>query len=292
MTNKLIKNQVIELRKNGLSCTDISKITGIIQQTVSMLCKNIELTKEQKSKIYSKGKWNTWSNKEIDFLKISYPVYGLPFCANNLKRSRVSIWRKANKLGLVSPLKYCKENKIVQRLDSNKVLSNCKVHGIVLHYDRFKGSLSCSLCLRDKSRKYRKTERGKEVHRKGEARRKKNPIYRLICNFRSRLNCYYYGKNIHFKDLGYSGLELKNHLDKIKNLQNNRCPVCLLSYDKVKSSIDHIIPTITAKSKEDVIKLFNLSNLWLLCKNCNSSKNDNNFEKWLNERKNYVTRSN
>jgi len=78
----------------------------------------------------------------------------------------------------------------------------------------------------------------------------------------------------------YTPLDLFNHVENIKKLQNNKCPRCKISYNKRKISIDHIVPLVTAKNKQDVINLFDLKNLNLMCVNCNASKNDVNYKIW------------
>ena len=71
------------------------------------------------------------------------------------------------------------------------------------------------------------------------------------------------------KDLPYNSKQLCNHLESVKLNQSNCCPMCNVSYDINSSDIDHIIPTSTAKTKEGLLKLFDLNNLSLLCYKCN-----------------------
>jgi len=71
------------------------------------------------------------------------------------------------------------------------------------------------------------------------------------------------------KYLPYNNKQLYDHLENIKGLQNNSCPTCNKSYNEIKYDIDHIIPISTAKTKEELLKLFNLENLSLLCWRCN-----------------------
>lgn len=79
-----------------------------------------------------------------------------------------------------------------------------------------------------------------------------------------KLNKIYFSKN-----LPYNNKQLNDYLNNIKKSQNNSCPTCNKSYDKIKYDIDHIIPTSTAKTIEELLKLFNLNNLSLLCFKCN-----------------------
>jgi len=79
------------------------------------------------------------------------------------------------------------------------------------------------------------------------------------------------GKNkISFsKNLPYNSKQLCEHLEKIRESQNNSCPMCHKSYNEIKYDIDHVVPTSIAKTKEELLKLFGLNNLSLLCWNCN-----------------------
>lgn len=77
-------------------------------------------------------------------------------------------------------------------------------------------------------------------------------------------------KKINFsKYLPYNSKQLQDHLENIRKSQNNYCPMCHKSYNKIKYDIDHIVPTSVAKTKEELLKLFNLENLSLLCYICN-----------------------
>lgn len=71
------------------------------------------------------------------------------------------------------------------------------------------------------------------------------------------------------KYLPYNSEQLHGHLENIKSLQNNSCPMCHKSYNEIKYDVDHITPTSTAKTKEELLKLFDLKNLSLLCWYCN-----------------------
>lgn len=71
--------------------------------------------------------------------------------------------------------------------------------------------------------------------------------------------------------LGYTGTDLYKHLSKFYDKPClGRCGTLLLENDKVE--IDHIIPVTLSRTKEDVIKLNQLINLRLLCRNCNRRK--------------------
>lgn len=91
-------------------------------------------------------------------------------------------------------------------------------------------------------------------------------------------------KRINFsKYLPYNNKQLHDHLENIIKSQNNSCPMCHKSYNEIKYDIDHIIPTSSAKTKEELLKLFDLENLSLLCFSCNRYvKKDNVVTKEIN----------
>lgn len=98
----------------------------------------------------------------------------------------------------------------------------------------------------------------------------------LICNYERKLRNAVGrlrlkdNRRINFsKYLSYSSVDLYNHLNSIKKSQNNCCPMCNKPYNEIKFDIDHIIPTSSAKTKEGLLKLFNLDNLSPLCYICN-----------------------
>lgn len=77
----------------------------------------------------------------------------------------------------------------------------------------------------------------------------------------------------------YNSRQLNDHLDNIRKNQSNSCPMCHKSYDEIKHEIDHIIPTSIAKTKRDLLKLFDLNNLSLLCYKCNRWAKRDKMEK-------------
>jgi len=71
------------------------------------------------------------------------------------------------------------------------------------------------------------------------------------------------------KYLPYNSKQLYEYLENIRSLQNNSCPMCNKSYNEIKYDIDHIVPISSAKTKKELLKLFDLANLSLLCYRCN-----------------------
>lgn len=281
-----LRNKIISLREGGLSYQDIANIVKIDRATVIKYTRHIKLTDEQKHRIHYKNKYNKWSNEEIEFLKINYPVSGLKYCADKINKSRSSITDKAYilKLRPGAGKMIRREKRIIQKLDGNKILCECREHGIVMHRIRKDKAISCSLCDQERIKNFNKTDRGRELKRIRDRKQYQNPKNRFIKNIRNRLNQCYYGLTVRFIDLNYSGEELRDHLLKIKDQQTNKCPGCQRDYDEIGFTIEHIVPVSSGKSKEEIINLFNLNNLSLMCKNCNSSKNDSNFQEWCNSK--------
>lgn len=75
-----------------------------------------------------------------------------------------------------------------------------------------------------------------------------------------------------FKILGYDKCKLREHLMKFVG------KVCLYCKETTvtltNGSIDHIIPSSLARTRDDVIRLSQLDNLRLICLPCNLKKND------------------
>jgi len=86
-----------------------------------------------------------------------------------------------------------------------------------------------------------------------------------LANLRSKNN----NKIIYSKYLQYNSKQLNDHLENIRSLQNNYCPMCNKSYNEIKYDIDHIVPTSSVKTKDELLQFFLLENLSLLCFYCN-----------------------
>jgi len=183
----------------------------------------------------------------------------------------------------------------ISRINKTTVIASCHKHGICIHITNKKNNgLRCGLCssFYNKERNQRKEikEKTNERARRNSRKWLENPINNLANKLRKRvrqgLNRISNKKiNGCFRNLDYTPLQLYNYLENIKRLQNNECPYCKISYDKCKVSIDHIIPLEKAKTEEEIINLFDLKNLNLMCKSCNSSKNDNNLREWCRKKK-------
>jgi hypothetical protein len=231
-------------------------------------------TKNNMSLIELRG---CWTKEENNILKQCYYDFGLNFCVNKLiKKTRQQIKDRVWRLRLKTKIKGDNEIKyVVEKIsDSNcNVLSICKIHGKTRHHyynNKVKYCLEC-----------RRIQR-------------LNPLFSFAHNLRCNIrHCF---KKIHnkngepikrrcFKNLDYTPVELYNYLSNIQKLQNNKCPICKTDYKNCIVSIDHVIPVSRAKTIQQIIDLFDLKNLNLMCKNCNSSKNDANYNIWKDNKR-------
>ena len=128
--------------------------------------------------------------------------------------------------------------------------------------------------IREKGRVYAKQYRKDNLSKIREAenrRRNSDPLYKLICNLRTRIYSIIRGKSKKTKELlGCSLEELKNHLSE-NFLERYRISFSWESYVENGQNngwhIDHIIPLSSAKTEEELYILCHYSNLQILwCK--------------------------
>lgn len=221
---------------------------------------------------------NRWTEKEDNFLKCHYPCKTAEWCANQIQRSKSAIQIRAKNLGIQAiGRRGCRQiREILQVLSDNCVVCRCPKHGKVVHKLYANDIVRCKDCLQE----YNKRRRGNRVwtdHTRYLAKlnmrkQRATPIGKYTNRIRSVLHQCSVGRISFSKDLPYTAIQLCDHLESIRQKQRNLCPVCERSYSEVKDSIDHITPISTATSKEEMLSLFALSNLSLLCIHCNSAK--------------------
>lgn len=129
--------------------------------------------------------------------------------------------------------------------------------------------------LRAWQRRWNKTPRGRTSRARNKRHQRENPVMafadRLSGLLRKALNERGIRKDKRTRELvGYSPEDLYNHLRKYIGKKCGWCGTEI--YNWMNCSIDHIIPLHTAKTKEDVLKLNELSNLRLLHFDCNLKK--------------------
>lgn len=234
----------------------VNEISKIINRSVSCIKTKVFRLNIKKDK--------KWSDKEVKFLMDNYKSYGLTYCSTELGKTKCSVNRKAIEFKLKSG--FIKRKILKDRLLNGIIEFECKKHGKVNFYIRSKNrsmTPECMLCKRESGNRY--------YHKNS-----KSLLFmyktRIRNSIRDNFNRISRGGGVSrgcFRHLNYSPMELYNHLEKIRKNQNNCCPMCYISYNIKSFDIDHIIPLKTAKTIEQVKKLFELNNLSLLCFYCN-----------------------
>lgn len=214
-------------------------------------------------------RYKKWTNIEIQILKTHYPNGGANNCFDKLNRTNVDIKAKAKELNIVAyGIQGGKKRRPIKRLSDNKVLALCPKHGNVLHYckhERFR----CIKCEADSFQKWSQKASSKIKMRNSARIRLQKPINIYKNRLRSTLYYCFKGTKGFTKHLPYSRRELCDHLETIRLKQNNQCPMCKNNYDDTGFDIDHIIPISSASNESELLALFNLENLSLLCPKCN-----------------------
>lgn len=221
-----------------------------------------------------------WTKEEDNILKQFYQNNGSEYCSKLINRTKGSILIRAQELNLKTIVvsSNLPKKTIIKKLSDKQVLSICKIHGETIHYYH--------------DNKIRRCLRCKNIQM---IEHNKNPFNNLISRLRFRIrhslnNILKDSKGIlngAFRNLPYSQLDLFNHIENIKKQQRNCCPICNNNYDEVGFNIEHIIPLKIAKTEQEIINLFALSNLSLMCGSCNSSKGKKDYNIWM-ESKNVI----
>jgi hypothetical protein len=182
--------------------------------------------------------------------------------ASNLKFGHVEILLYINRAGYMSGyfrlMKQCNKCGEVKVLTEYHKNNKCK--------DKL--SFHCKLCEKKQKKIY--NQNNKETRKKyRNNRRLKDPKYRLLCNFRSRLQeILGGGRSKHTLEvLGCSLEELKQHIESQfqpwmtwENMGGRSVSTPNTTWD-----IDHIIPLSSAQTEEDVYRLSHYTNLQPLC---------------------------
>lgn len=219
-----------------------------------------------------------WTEKDNDFLKSYYPTKTAIWCADHLNRSKNAIHLHAKSLGLnaIGRSGCRKTRKILQRLSEGFVTCFCPRHSMTKHRVYANGDVKCMICTKiyENKRKGNRvwTDHTRHLSKMSQRKRRSTLLGKYTNRIRACLYQCSVGRISFSKHLPYDTKELCEHLEKIRNTQNNECPMCRRSYGKVQDSIDHIVPIATAKTIEELLGLFSLSNLSLLCLSCNSTK--------------------
>ena len=166
-------------------------------------------------------------------------------------RCKKCVSRKNN---VPSDVKKCKSCNFVKQLEEFTKRKNGK----------FGRNSICKKCQNNKLIEYRKNNivRIRSVKNKWRNEKRKNdPIFKLICNMRSRMYDFLLGRkirknNLTFEIIGCSPIELKKHLENQftdgMNWEN---------YGYYGWHVDHKIPLDFGKYESDILKLFHYENL-------------------------------
>jgi len=118
------------------------------------------------------------------------------------------------------------------------------------------------------TRQYRAAdeERAKRQNREAQQRHRQTLIGKVSNRLRTSLRYYLRGRG-GFSQLPYTPAELQAHIQtKLEECQY-LCPMCSISLEE-SFDIDHRTPLSSAKTVDEVIALFTLSNLDVLCPSC------------------------
>jgi len=179
-------------------------------------------------------------------------------------RCKKCVSRKNN---VPSDVKKCKSCNFVKQLEEFTKRKNGK----------FGRNSICKKCQNNKLIEYRKNNivRIRSVKNKWRNEKRKNdPIFKLICNMRSRMYDFLLGRkirknNLTFEIIGCSPIELKKHLE-------NQFPDGMNWENYGKWHIDHIRPcsSFDFSIPEEQFKCFNYKNLQPLWAKDNFAKSD------------------
>jgi len=203
------------------------------------------------SRISRLGLTSKWSEEEIRILIQFYPTEGVIIASRLPGRTHHAIRSKAHKMGIRNINKEALRKPIMRSCGTNRVVAECKKHGVTTYY-RYGHRLKCIKCSREWLREYRKSSLGNYKTR-----------------IQSSLQAYARHKISFSRHLPYNADQLHKHLEHIRRLQKNRCPMCGTSYDINRFDIDHVIPLSSATTIDKLRRLYYLDNLTLLCFRCN-----------------------
>jgi len=219
-----------------------------------------------------------WTQIEDDFLVENYPNQTAEWCSSRLQRTINAIQIRAKHLGIQAKGRCgCRQTReVIRILSERRVICLCPKHGETVHRLYKNGVLRCDGCISERETARRGTrawtDHTRRLARLYRRKQRSTPLGKYVNRIRSALRQCAVGKISFSHDLPYTAGQLRDHLEDVRRRQNNSCPICGSSYDEVQDSIDHITPVSTAKTREGVLSLFDLSNLSLLCLRCNSSK--------------------
>lgn len=215
-------------------------------------------------------RFRTWSDENLKFLIDNFHLLGPSKCSRILNKKKVTVQAAARKLGLRTNVSCGRpRKKAITIINDKRTIMICKHHGRVEFYTRPNRAGECLICRRKSQKRLHKSESYKIRRRKWTNARRRTPLGNYEHRLRGLLRHALKGKASYTKDLPYSSQDLCDHLEKIRLTQNNLCPMCHALYENVGYNIDHIIPVSSANNEGELLRLFDLDNLSLLCPECN-----------------------
>lgn len=234
------ENNILIQNYKGKSAMNIAVLLDRSLQSVQNQIIRLDLTKK-------------WSDKEIKILYKFYPQEGGLIVKRFPDRTIAGIRQKIRELKIQNVNRKLSQKQIIQNLGSNKIIAKCKHHGITTYYYyQYNKRSKCIKCHREWLKKHRKS-----------------PLGNYKSRIQSSLRSYAKHQISLSKHLPYNAENLNKHLEYIRQQQNNKCPMCFISYEINNYDIDHIIPLSSASTIDQLKKLYSLNNLTLLCFKCN-----------------------
>lgn len=208
---------------------------------------------------------NKWSPEELQFLRDNYYELGPRGCSEKLGRKPSVIAARAHQLGLKTlVVKGTPKRKVYQKHEDYWVCE-CPTHGKQKHYYKNRSGPRCVVCEKE----YTMSDAGQESRKKVRKRRRSTLVGKYEDRLRAALSFYAKGRMSYSKHLDYSASDLVFHISSIHTSRSGRCQMCRQKFEVENMDIDHIIPVSSAKSVDEIKKLFRLENLQPLCPRCN-----------------------
>ncbi len=275
------QNEISELKKyystrGGRYCAELLNKT---RQTVYKKARKLKI----RTSIIDGPIIKSWTPEENNILIKYYSEYGSKYCTNLLDRSQRSIRCRALILNLTTTVVSwgAPQKQIIKKLEGNRVIALCKKHGETPHYFHHGKIVGCVECQSCHNKISNQTDRMKKYQNEWQKRDRQTPLglykSRLRGSLKSAFKRHLQNNGINkkigcFRHLPYSPRQLCDHLEKIKKRQGDQCPICRRSYNITGFNIDHVIPLVTAQTEKEMLELFDLVNLSILCPKCNGNK--------------------
>jgi hypothetical protein len=177
-----------------------------------------------------------------------------------------SLVKKATRRPVVKACGVCGEMRATKWDDRLKLCLSCASH---LDQDaKAEGFAAFGLTPRGTDPSTLK-KNGNEHQRAFQANRRVTEVGRVRGILYATLGQFRAGRLEKSRNLPYTALQLHQHLSSEIEKYHGVCPMCSASFSTVGFDIDHKTPTCLCKTVEQMKAAFELSNLSVLCKDCN-----------------------